>query len=62
VHAALTKLTTGDYVTIDQNHVLPPNLEELSAGNVSSASYLLPLKQLRELSLATIEYEVMTAD
>jgi hypothetical protein len=60
--AALTTLTFGDYFTFRQHHVLPPNLLELSAGNVAAASCLLPLKQLRQPSLSTIEHEVAPAE
>jgi hypothetical protein len=60
--AAVTKLTTEDDFMLRQHHVLPPNLQGLAAGNVVSAACLLPLKQLRELSLNQIEYEVAPAE
>lgn len=41
--------------------MLPPNLLELSAGNLASASCLLPLKELRQLTLEHINYNVASA-
>uniref|UniRef100_A0A383VCM0 Uncharacterized protein n=1 Tax=Tetradesmus obliquus TaxID=3088 RepID=A0A383VCM0_TETOB len=59
---ALTRLDAGQYATLREHHVLPPNLLELSAGNLTAAACLLPLKKLKELTLHTIEYEAASAE
>lgn len=62
VHAALTKLNAGQYATLREHHLLPPNLLELSAGNLTAAACLLPLKHLKDLTLQSIEYEAASAE
>jgi hypothetical protein len=62
VFAALTSLAAGEYYTLAQHHVLPPNLLELSARNAASTRCLLPLKQLRELSLFEVVWRVAPAE
>jgi hypothetical protein len=62
LYAALTKLELGEYNTLRPHHLLPTNLQELTAGNVTSAACLLPLKQLRELTLRQIEHEAAPAE
>lgn len=59
--AALTSLLVGWELTLRQHHVLPPNLLALSAGNITPATCLLPLKKLRQLTLHNIEQEVAPA-
>jgi hypothetical protein len=61
VFAALTRLVPGQYCTLAQHHVLPPNLLELSARNATSAECLLPLQRLRDLSLDNIEWDAAPA-
>jgi hypothetical protein len=60
--AAVTSLALGDWFTFYDHHVLPPNLLELSGGDIFSSACLLPLKHLRELSLANIEGAVPDAE
>ncbi|WIA19719.1 hypothetical protein OEZ85_005645 [Tetradesmus obliquus] len=58
---ALTELSIGQYVTLWEHHVLPPNLLELSAGNLAAAACLLPLTRLEDLTLETKEHDVAPA-
>jgi hypothetical protein len=59
--AGLTSLIMGEYDVIGADDVLPPNLLELDVGNAAAAASLLPLTRLQQLSLQTIEDEVMPA-
>jgi hypothetical protein len=47
---------------MQEHHVLPPNVEDLAAGNLTTADCLLPLQQLRDLTLTNIEFEAATAE
>jgi hypothetical protein len=50
-NTAVTKLEFTKYNTLDSHHVLPPNAQELTVGSMLGSACLLPLTQLRQLTL-----------
>jgi hypothetical protein len=60
-NTAVTKLDFSEYNTLASHHVLPPNTQELTVGSMTGSNCLLPLTQLRQLTLFGNELIVTAA-
>ncbi|KAF6263783.1 hypothetical protein COO60DRAFT_1634921 [Scenedesmus sp. NREL 46B-D3] len=58
---AVTKLEFDEWDTLASHHVLPPNTQELTVGSMIGTDCLLPLTQLRELTMLGNEFSVTPA-
>jgi hypothetical protein len=60
-NTAVTRLKLDYYDALASHHTLPPNTQELVAGSLHGSGCLLPLTQLRQLTLLNNEYPVTPA-
>jgi hypothetical protein len=59
--SAVTKLEFAEWNTLDSHHILPPNAQKLTVASVLRSDCLLPLTQLRQLTLLGHEHVVTPA-
>jgi hypothetical protein len=59
--AAVIKLEFSEYNTLNSQHILPPNTQQLTVGSMIGSDCLLPLRQLRKLTMLGNEFFVTPA-